>query len=94
MGPKERDEKVEASLQKVGLEPITPQEARSVDEDEVVRVDVEGASSDDLGQLLEDTANFLRNSGEIGKAAAPYEGKEVMFRRVNLQDFIVVAHRS
>jgi hypothetical protein len=93
MAPNKRDPKVEASLKEVGLQPVTPKEAAGVD-DEAVRVSLAGADVDDLGQLLEDTANFLRNSGDIGKAAGPYEGKEVMFRRVDLDDFVIVAHRS
>jgi hypothetical protein len=89
----QRDEGFEAVLRDVGLEPLTPREAES-HEQAAVKVTVEGASVDDLARLLEDTQKFLKASGSVGKAETAYDSKEVMFRRVELNDFVIVAHRS
>lgn len=90
MSNSSRNEKLEAAARKVGLKPLTPQEAEGKSP---VVVSIEGADAGDLAKLLEDTARFITAAGG-SITAGPYENKDVMFERLELNDFVTVAHRS
>jgi hypothetical protein len=85
-----RNEKLEAAARKVGLKPLTPQEAAGK---VPVIVTIEGADAGDLAKLLEDTAKFI-TAAAGSLTAGPYENKDVMFERLEVHDFVTIAHRS
>jgi hypothetical protein len=60
-----------------------------------LRVEISGVDDEDLSKLLQDTANFIRNQArDIVDSAADDEDLELMFKRVDLGDFVIVSVRS
>lgn len=61
----------------------------------VLRVMLRGLDQEDPVKLLEDTARFLRDQGRsILDGRDPGEDVELMFKRVDLGDFVIVTIKS
>lgn len=84
------DQPYRKKLNKEGFEPINPGGA---EEKNAIKITIQNPGEDDLAKLLEDTAKFIRASE--GKAVAGvYESKESLFKRLDIGDFVILAHRS
>jgi hypothetical protein len=60
-----------------------------------LRVEISGVDDKDLTKLLEDTAKFIRDQSQhIAESASDDEDLEMMFKRVDLGDFVIVSVRS
>ena len=80
-----------------GFEQVPPHDERAEEEEPAaLRVEISGVSDDDLVQLLNDTADFIRSRGREGTAPMANQDAhlEVMFKRVDLGDFVILAQRS
>jgi len=60
----------------------------------VLRVMLRGLDKEDPVKLLEDTARFLRDQGRSILDGDPGEDLELMFKRVDLGDFVIVTIKS
>ncbi len=70
-----------------GMEPLAGRGAR--------RVLLRGLDQEDPVKLLEDTARFLRDQGKgILDGGDPGEDLELMFKRVDLGDFVIVTIKA
>jgi hypothetical protein len=57
-----------------------------------LRVQISGVKDEDLAKLLQDTANFVKNQArDIVETADDDEDLELMFKRVDLGDFVIVS---
>lgn len=59
-----------------------------------LRVTLSGLDREDPVKLLEDTARFLRNLGEQIFDRDPGEDVELMFKRVDLGDFVIITIKA
>lgn len=60
-----------------------------------LRVEVSGVEDEDLAKLLQDTADFIRTQAQgIVEDADDDEDLEMIFKRVDLGDFVIVSVRS
>lgn len=76
-----------AGSSKNGLEMISGRGA--------LRVEISGVDDKDLTKLLEDTARFIREQApHITESATDDQDLEMMFKRVDLGDFVIVSVRS
>lgn len=59
-----------------------------------LRVMLRGLDREDPVKLLEDTARFLRDQGKHILDGDPDEDLELMFKRVDLGDFVIVTIKA
>lgn len=63
---------------------------------QVARISLSNVEDMDLAQLLEDTAKLIRSDPSKFSKTTPRneKGYELAFSRVDLEDFVIVSHRS
>jgi hypothetical protein len=60
-----------------------------------IRVNLRGIEDNDVIKLLEDTAEFIRSrKSEIAGSARDHNDLEIMFKRVDMGDFVILSVRS
>ncbi|WP_066720594.1 hypothetical protein [Sphingomonas pituitosa] len=60
-----------------------------------LRVEISGVEDEDLAKLLQDTAQFIRSKAQgLVNEQEEDEDLEIIFKRVDLGDFVIVSVRS